>query len=331
MLYRVQDTTFSRVSEEEFDLAIFASGFEPRSVHVASKLTATVGATIVLGFKELPEDESRVANDLYFTERSQAPVTNAAGDDGPIYSLLTRALGGVDRRGIRILVDYSSMSRVWYAAILNWARYARHLDSVTVTLLYSVGEHREPVTPLRITEIVSIPGCEGSSTPLVQSVAIFGLGFDGVGPLCVLDQLEPDVVYAYLASPSMFKDYPIITRKHNRELIDHHARSTFGLPLDSVEQTFRQLTEIISPHRISSDITIVPMGPKPHVLAAILLAMRFEEVGCLRVVGQRSHQERVTAQGPVLATEVEFRPRWSADATAKSGELDLEKVSHAGT
>ena len=39
------------------------------------------------------------------------------------------------------------------------------------------------------------------------------------------------------------------------------------------------------PHRPDGEITLVSMGPKPHVLASILVAMRFQEVACLRVSG----------------------------------------------
>jgi hypothetical protein len=138
-------------------------------------------------------------------------------------------------------------------------------------------------------------------------VAVFGLGFDGLATLCVLDRMEPDVLYAYLASPAPFDDYPARAQKCNQELIDKHARQTLRLPLASVERTYRNLAELVSPHLMEADISIIPMGPKPHVLAAFLLAMRFEEIACLRVSGRRQRPERVGTTGEVVATRVQFR------------------------
>lgn len=307
-LYRVVDASAPLIRATRFDCAFFASGYELRSTHIARQLDRRrCEAPVVIGFEELAESEERKENDNYFGQQWARPIVISGADDQALYQMLRERFAGIERDHIRILVDYSSMSRVWYAAILNWARYADQFAKITVVLLYAVGEHREPVPPMRIQEIVSIPGCEGSGTPLSKSVALFGLGFDGLASLCVLDCLEPDTVYAFLASPSSFKDYPFQARLQNQELIETHARKTFGLPLDSVEQAFGQLSEIISPHRKDADITAVPMGPKPHVLASVLLSMRFEEVGCLRVAGQRTKQETVTALGPVVATEVEFR------------------------
>src|SRR5207249_4264430 len=93
----------------------------------------------------------------------------------------------------------------------------------------------------------------------------------------------------------------------NAELIKHSKR-TLQLPLFSVERTFVHLAELIAPHRDGGDVTLVPMGPKPHVLAAILLAMRFEEISCLRVSGRRSKAEGVGTTGAIVATRVSFKP-----------------------
>lgn len=307
-LYRVFDCDIQSIRRSSYDLALFASGYETRSTHLASLVSKSkISSFAVLGFKEQQTAESRSANDSFFAHHWAAPVLAGSNDDQAIYEYIRRSLGRPRSAEVRILVDYSSMSRVWYAAVLNWARYASQFAKIYIDLTYSIGEHKDPVPPMVISDILSIPGCEGSATPLFRSVALFGLGFDGLASLCVLDRLEPDTVYAYLASPSSFSDYPSQARFNNQELIERHARGTFGLPLDSVEQVFGQLAEIIAPHRREADITAVPMGPKPHVLAAILLAMKFEEVGCLRVSGRRERHEPIAASGQVVCTTVEFR------------------------
>ncbi len=316
-LYRISDIDMTTVQETNYDLVVFASGYEQRATFVAEHLgRGNTERALIIGFRELDRAPQRKANDRYYVSKwGGDSLTLGADEDGPIYEYLRGAFG-CNRDSVSVLVDYSSMSRLWYAAILNWARYARGPREIVIDLLYSVGEHRDETPALVIDDILAIPGCEGGAISLSKAVGVFGLGFDGMAPLCVLDRLEPDEVYAYLASPAAFADYPKRARDANYELINRHARETLELPLGSVESTFSHLAELIMPHREEADITFIPMGPKPHVLAAILLAIRFEEITCLRVSGKRSQPERVAATGVIVGTRSIFR----------GGKVGLKKV-----
>ena len=75
------------------------------------------------------------------------------------------------------------------------------------------------------------------------------------------------------------------------------------LPLVSVEAAYRNLAETIAPHRPDGEITLVPMGPKPHVLASIIVAIRFPEVACLRVTSSSGRVD-VFPTGDIVATRV---------------------------
>ena len=140
-------------------------------------------------------------------------------------------------------------------------------------------------------------------------MGIFGLGFDGASTLSVLDKLQPKTVYTYMASPGAFKDYPKRARKQNDVLINQLSDANLNLPLENVERVFSYLAELALPHRAKADITIVPMGPKPHVLAAILLCMRFQEIVCLRVSGTREEVERVGTTGKLVASRIVFEKK----------------------
>ena len=95
-------------------------------------------------------------------------------------------------------------------------------------------------------------------------------------------------------------------RECNKELIKV-AGAVVDLPLNSVRTAFNVLSDMIAPHRAKAEIVIIPMGPKPHVLAAMLVAMRFEEVACLRVSAKRRNPEEVEATGRVIGTRVHFK------------------------
>jgi hypothetical protein len=128
-----------------------------------------------------------------------------------------------------------------------------------------------------------------------------------IAALCVLDHLEADTVYAFLACNGARTDYIARTRKENEGLINHRKTvATLEMPLTSIESCYRRLAETIAPHRPDGEITLVPMGPKPHVLASILIAMRFPEVACLRVSATPDGLD-VKPNGEIVATRVIFK------------------------
>lgn len=306
-LYNVIDQDINDFLERKYDVAIFASGFEERCIALPQKFNKNnIDMPIVLGFKEDSLNEQRTSNDKYYYSNWTNDICiTSSNDEQPIYNQLNSRVN-LNKETVRILVDYSSMSRLWYAGILNWAKYIDGPKELLIDMLYTPGIYREKIAPLVINDILSIPGCEGSATSLFKSVAVLGLGFDSLATLCVLDRLEPDLYYAFLASPTISPEYPKIVYDKNKELVKG-ASKTIELPLYSVEQTFVNLAEIISLHRSEADIIFVPMGPKPHVLASILVTMKFGDVTCLRVSTLGGNQQNIISSGHAVATSIVFK------------------------
>jgi len=306
-LQRISDISIPEIISEQYDLGIFAAGFERRSNSVPLFLKPrNFKKVLVFGFIEEKDYESRENNNTYFLENwAETIILVSANDEGEIYTTLNN-LDLNQQDSLKILIDYSSMSRLWYAGILNWLKFNENYKNVIVDFCYSAGEYKNEVQPLFVEKIISIPGCEGSTQNFSKSVAIFGLGFDGSSTLWALDRLEPDIVFAYYANPSIFPDYPERTRRQNSELLNEYASGILEIPLLSCESTFRYLGELISTYINNSDITIIPMGPKPHILSAILLSFRFKEITCLYINGKRERTELINPTGHYAVSRVSF-------------------------
>lgn len=305
---RVLDSDLEAVGKNRYDVCLFASGFESRCVFVPGLISPnTIGNPLVFGFTEEAQCDNRMRSDASFLEKwGCTPILLSSNEEKPIYEHLHLHTQSF-KRPICILVDYSSMSRLWYTAVLNWARFAASGRSVVIDFVYAMGKYEEERKPFVIRDMVSIPGCEGRAYRLRESVAVFGLGFHGLAALCVLDHLEADTVYAFLASPGSSTEYVERTKELNKDLINNQkTKALLDLPLASVESSYRSLAELIAPHRPDGEITLIPMGPKPHVLASILVAMRFPEVACLRVASTSSRVD-VTATGDIDVTRVIVR------------------------
>jgi hypothetical protein len=178
---------------------------------------------------------------------------------------------------------------------------------------HSVGEHQDyqigsdpDISNVIVKNIVYLPGFEGASLRL-DTMAIFGLGFDWAPPIAVLERIEPDIVYAFTADPGAFPDYNKFALQRNQQFLEDYVKDRlFAFPLRSVDTTFRRVGEMFLPILNKSNIILVPLGPKPHVLACMLLASKFEPVALLHAMASRRRPERVRVSDPtdVVVTEV---------------------------
>lgn len=181
-IHQVTDCLFSELHRETYDVGVFASGYESRCIFVPKILKeVNVKTPVVLGFKDLADTEPRLMHDDYFRNQWKTePKIASAGNDFVVQALLNRVMsdGAVINK---VLVDCSSMSRLWYSGILNWARYGNRPNETVIDFVYALGKYESKDVPMVIEDMVSIPGCEGGALRSQQSLAIFGLGFNGWG------------------------------------------------------------------------------------------------------------------------------------------------------
>lgn len=296
--------------QRTYDLAVFSSGFEARSTHVPKLLQPDVAfSTVVLGFRDGLGTLSREENDRYYLERYQttAEIPQLGGDEHCLADKLRQLIQVANGRPLRVLIDYSVMTRSWYASLLTWARFENYQSLIEFDFVYAYGRYLAAFDPLAISEVVSIPGFEGISGGFRSTAAIFGLGYDKYATLAVYDRLEPDSVYCCIAQ--RFEEDP----NSQKVLLDNavlleSANGTFFLPLGDIASAFRLLAERVSLLGENNHIVLVPMGPKTHVLAALLVGLRMPWIACLHAKGTRVNPVQVEAAGDLSIARVRFVP-----------------------
>lgn len=300
----LSDMNESELSEQTYDVAIFASGFETRCTSLHRKNIINAERLHVFGFVEASQLSMRKVSDKYFSKvAGREPQLTHGDDDKDIIQFLNNV--SCDSDVIRILVDYTSMSRYWYGAILNWARFTNRYMKVVVDFVYSLGVYDKSDENMVIRKIQVLPGFEGLGGSSKRSVALFGLGFEGDAALCVYDRLEADVTYAYYAKPAATPFAEERSIEVNQELIDN-CKFCNGYPVKSVVYTVRGIEEILLPHFDEDRITLIPMGPKPHILSALIVGLKYKNTTCLRVSGRAGKCQDVQPTGDVVGTRIRF-------------------------
>ncbi|ARI05607.1 hypothetical protein QK360_11325 [Pseudomonas aeruginosa] len=284
--FKISDITFDEVAETQYDLAIFACGYEERSIYFPGLLDPkTFKKSIVFGFASSLSDDAYVLNQEFYKSKLKViPTPVDQYDLGKIFSILSEEFKDIPAGGdskFRMLVDYSSMPRLWYSEILNFIKIYELDIPVLLDFVYSVGEHSASKYEKQLSDPVVLPGCEAISAYNRETIGIFSLGFSDGGPICLHRKIEPDRSFSLVARPGALEDYTEKTLNINKFFLDNVSQGTVFSPLNSVQQCYETIREIFYPFKESAITVIVPFGPKPHALASIIASMNFPEVTCL--------------------------------------------------
>ena len=278
---QVADETWEQVCSGCFDVGIWAAGFEGRSM------------SFVAEHKDAAEKWYRVE---YKEDREvlSAPSTLALGvgdllgsspgsrmHDGHWLDVWETMLACESKRvgrPLRILVDYSSMPRTVYGSfVIGCQRNSAAVEQLT--MVYLPGEHASNVSGSRsLNGLRALIGTEGSMRPHGTPAYIIGLGYDGVLAEAVVDLFQVSRLSVMYARPGVTANAVDRATTANASVI---ARSEFvrTAPAWSVSQARSAVLELCAKYWDTHDTIVVPLGPKPHVLGALLACLEEPRVG----------------------------------------------------
>lgn len=306
----VKHLSKEELTHTRFDASIFSSGFEKRASSVAKFLErASLGVPYTIGFSEFPDIGARRSNDRFF-ERLEANtfIFGNYGHEEVIRSIVNSPKWPVNKL-FNVLIDYSSMSRAWYSLLLDWFLHLDQRSQCRLIFTYAEGRYTRHFPPKVIKGIRTVPGCAGQPDPTLQTVAILILGFDPIGALAVLEDLEPDITIAVVAGGTGKEQAKRRAISANKPLLSELRDSPLiELPLLNVQDCVAQLREVCAAYYDRYNIVIVPFGPKTLTLASILVTKRFPRASCLSADGIYDPPILVNPTGALSIDEVLLEP-----------------------
>ena len=309
-LTRLKRLSYDEIQWDGYDLILLASGFEDRSCFtLASIPESAIGKCVVLGFVNDRNILSRPKNDELFANKRLVPSVFA--DPQAYENLITESLcslsHSVGDRPLRVFIDYSVMTRSWYGFLLTWLKYSVQFAMSDVDFIYAHGRYESEFEPLHIDEIMAIPGFEGGCAGARRTIAFFGLGYDRYATLAVNELIEPDHVTCYIAREGTSDINSQRVLDQNKEILALSDTPAIYLPLGNIQDSFRILYEHFTQVPNEDEVIAIPMGPKPHVLATLMVAQNVQRVTCLHARGSRIKPVQVLASGVVSAWRGEYR------------------------
>lgn len=296
------------VFKNNFDLAVFTSGYEPRSTYLFSK-GIKANKEIVLGFESFNDHNTRKLNDAFFKSKKKV-ITQADGNNPKaVNDILGNFLKSVNKESISIFIDYSSMTRVWYAEVLSFFRnHNSEHKNVKITFGYSFASYQPPAEHSSRNLYVSpIEGFSYFSVPNKPTALIIGLGYEKNKAFGLTEYFDAETFLFYNLDSSD-KRFAAEIEKINFDLIEQTPeQNIFQYPINDLEYTERQLFSLCSYLKESFRVIVAPSGPKPFTLVSLVVALKMNEVDVWRISqGDSRNAVQYKASGKVSLYHVIF-------------------------
>jgi hypothetical protein len=214
-------------------------------------------------------------------------------------------------RPLRVLVDYSSMPRTVYGSlVLEMLRGMR--DKVeSISAVYVGGRHASDADRSRqLLGLKSLIGTEGhfSDEPNVQPAFVLGLGFDGALAEAIIEKFQIEHFSCFLADPGSTPDAAERATSVNDYIISR-AERTSRIGICDLDVAVERIVDLCEWYMDRRPVLLVPIGPKPLVLASLVVAAELPRIGLRWVNTTAERPVQVTVLEGTLPTVTEIRVR----------------------
>ena len=291
------------------DIIICASGYEKRGRHLASSLKpGRHQIKIALAYTG-NRCLSREENDKCFV-RLGYTLHAANGDRADdVKRMLRDALLRTEAEELSIFVDYTCMTRVWYAGIITSLMNAPgRFRSITVYFGYSSPRFTKPSDAAPNLYMGPIDRFCQLGIPNRETALILGLGYERERALGLMEYVEAKETYAFYTDPALDVRFTKTVLRNNRELI---ARIKKAHVVKHSLTDFRATSSLLSSLCLGlSDkyrVILAPLGVKPFSLLCLLFAARFPFFDVWRVSsGAKNVPIDRAPCGPILICKATF-------------------------
>lgn len=296
------------VEDLEFDCLICSSGFEERATHVSKSVEFKVNKKIVIGFKNHETEGYRKSNDAYYNSNGFELLLENADESDKILSILNSLVKSTKGGGIKIAIDYSSMTRVWYSAILYFFDTLNYNSNVDLFFFYSYSKFAKPLnSDVRNIHIGPIKNYSFLSIPDKPTALIIGLGYEKERAFGLTEYFDAET-YLFVADKSKGVEFYNAVQKANLALLSSaKPENIFEYSLQHLNHSESLLYAVCKSLRSDYRLVLAPTGPKPFSLLCLITSIRLKNIDVWRIsAGHFSKPSRKEPEGSISVYQVSF-------------------------
>jgi hypothetical protein len=296
------------LSQHHFDVFIGASGYESRATYACTCIDLTkIRDRIAFGFTDRITPQ-RKNNDDFFI-KADVTILPTSGDSCQLVrEELQRRIESVDNDVVRIFVDYTSMTRSWYAGVIETLGSVQNKKRVECVFSYSPAIFTNPREATPNSLVGPLPGFCGLDVPDKPSALIIGLGYERDRALGLFQYVDPAISFAFYTDPVLDPRFLDTVKASNTTLLNILPKENiYTHPLSDLQRTGDLLLSLCAALRDDCRIILAPLGVKPFSLICLLLAARFRDIDVWRVSpGTKSPPQEREALGKLLMLKTVF-------------------------
>jgi hypothetical protein len=271
------------IKKKQFDLIIASSGYEIRANYIANVLNNNCNEKIVFSFSDHRKEKSRLENDLFFKKHNFKSFEITGNSYSKILEVINGFIEQSKSQTLSILIDYSSMTRIWYGAIIKYFKQLdRNKQTIIVYFCYTIAKfHQPPERDSKTSNFEPINGYCSLSIPLYPSALITGLGYERNKAFGLKEFFDAELLYLFYTNGN---DYTEHVLQINQELIKRTPKqNVLSYNVNDLLLTKTILYELCSSLKENYRVIIAPLGPKPFTLVSFLVANELQSIDVWRI------------------------------------------------
>lgn len=304
-----------QVSTEEleklnFDLILASSGYEARADFVSRLLSKKADQKIVFAFNDHKNHSIRKKNDSTFHELKYRFIDTDGDNSELIIKEINHFIEKNNKTELSILIDYSSMTRVWYASIIDYFKHYVIEKTIQVYFSYSCAGHKlsssgeeEKKEEFIISHFSPISEFCGLSVPFVPTALITGLGYETNQTYGLKEFFDAELAYLFYTENNEYTNYII---EKNKDLLKR-TDSKYIIPysVNDVLLTKTILYDLCNTLKNNFRIIIAPCGPKIFTLISFFVASELGSIDIWRI-SSSDHDAQIEreATGEIITCEI---------------------------
>jgi hypothetical protein len=302
-LVQANQIPFEELLKENIDILIAASSNETRSRHLVQLSNFNAQKKIAFLFKENQDSIIHAENALFFREKGFECFELSGESADEIVVLLEKICGEKQFDNIKLVVDYSSMSKMWYGTIISYFSYGEFdINKLTVYFCYTpeyfVPPAAQKCKPSNPEPVFSRPPSLNDNKPLAL---VIGLGYDEGKAEFLCDFFKPDDVYFFLPNPSFDSKYTEEAKLKNKKLLSKvMSNHLLNYTASNIEDIDDKLTALCLNLRLDYRTILISLGPKTFSLASFLLNARYPDVEVWNLYGIDNSLDLKPAGMPIV-------------------------------
>jgi len=277
-MIKIKQLNFSEVSQQNFDIFITSSGFESRASYQASKYFGKCDYKIALGFTKESNDPNRVHNDETL-QKNNFIFKMIDGEDTrcSIIDEIIIQIVEISKTNeiISIYVDYSCMTKNWYAYLLYNINQLNTKALIKLTFGYTHSKF-VPFNGTHTLNRVVMPlfGYCSLSVPSNPTALIVGMGNEP-NRISGLKEYFDAVSFLFYTDTTYNPDYSKEIEENSCEILSETQKENiFQYPIHDLVYTFNLLDNLCNVLLNDFRVIIAPCGPKPFSLLSMIVSLK---------------------------------------------------------